>query len=111
MRGDRNSGKKNPPEPVLTDAVALALFTFATNRIFKLLGEIMASQNEFKDALDKVFAEIGETAQLVRDLKDQLANGGLTPEEEADVLSQLAKAADALDAIQNPPAPEPPPVE
>lgn len=71
----------------------------------------MATQVEFTAALDRVFAEIGETAQLVRELKEQLADEGLTPEQEAEALARLEAAADALDAIQNPVAPEPEPVE
>jgi len=79
--------------------IVLAVAQFNTNR---LLGGIMATQAEFTAALDRVFSEIAETAQLVRDLKDQLANGGLSGEEEAAVIQQLGAAADALDAIQNP---------
>jgi len=73
--------------------------TFAT-----LLEKIMATLADFTTKLDKLNADADAILKAVADLKAQLAAGGLTADEEAQVLSQL----DALDAKLNPPAPPAP---
>lgn len=73
----------------------------------------MATQAEFAAAFERVNAATTAIATLLRELRDALASGGLTAEQEAEQLAKLGQVADALDAMaQNPtnPVPIEPPV-
>ena len=71
----------------------------------------MATEEQFAAAFERLNTATTAVANLIRQLRDDLASGGLTPEQEADKLAKLGLAADALEAMaQNPTNPVPVPV-
>lgn len=59
----------------------------------------MAELTDFKAALAKVDAETTRIGELIKKLVDQLANGGLTAEQEAEALAGLKAAGEKLAGI------------
>lgn len=67
--------------------------------------------DQFTEVLDRIDTATTEVAIEIRDLRDQLTAGGLTPAQEADVLARLGAAADRLEGIAtdpDDPVPKPP---
>jgi hypothetical protein len=61
--------------------------------------KIMADIQQFEAALNRIDTATTNIAQQLRDLKDQIANGGLSAEVEATVLGRLETAATQLEAV------------
>lgn len=72
-----------------------------SDRFATLLERSMAVLDDFRAILTKLNADADAILAQIADLKNQLASGGLTADEEAQVLSDLG----ALEAKLNPPAP------
>lgn len=74
----------------------------------------MATIEQFESALSRIDAATTNIANQLRDLKDQIANQGLSAEVEANVLSRLETAASQLEqvgqSVENP-TPDVPPTE
>lgn len=69
---------------------------------FTVLGRLTALEarmEAFDAALGRIDAATTAVAEEIRELKDQIAAGGLTPEQEADVLARLEAAAARLEGI------------
>lgn len=59
----------------------------------------MPTKAEFEAALQEVTSSLDNIAADITRLTDQLANGGLTPDEEQEVFTQLRAVADRARAI------------
>lgn len=59
----------------------------------------MATLEEFEAELTQINVHTNEIASDMQDLIDRLAAGGLTEQEEADVLAQLSAHKTALEGI------------
>jgi len=70
-----------------------------SSTLASLLEKYMATLADFQTAIAKVSTDIDTILQQIADLKAQLAAGGLSPDEEAQVLASI----NALDAKINPP--------
>jgi hypothetical protein len=77
--------------------------------------KIMATIEQFESALSRIDTATTNIANQLRDLKDQIANQGLSADVEANVLARLETAATQLEAVgtsvENPVPPVEPPVE
>lgn len=74
--------------------------------------KIMATIEQFESALSRIDTATTNIANQLRDLKDQIANQGLSADVEASVLGRLETAATQLEAVgqsvENPVPPTPP---
>jgi archaellum component FlaC len=84
----------------------------SNDSINQKLDKIMASQQQFETALNRIDAATTAIATQLRDLKEQLTNAGLSADVEAQVLTRLETAATQLEAVgqsvENPVPPIPP---
>jgi chromosome segregation ATPase len=75
------------------------------------LDKIMADLAQFEAALSRIDTATTNIANQLRDLKDQIANQGLSAEVEAQVLTRLETAASQLEqvgtSVENPVPTEP----
>lgn len=78
------------------------------HEIHQLKNLIMATKEQFQQALADVTAALDNIAADITRLTDQLQNGGLTPAEETDILDQLRAVADRAKTIADV-TPETPP--
>lgn len=82
------------------------------NKIFNQNKTIMVTLAQFQTALTRIDTATTAIAQQLRDLRDQIAGGGLSAEVEAQVLTQLETSATQLEAVgqsvENPVPPIPP---
>lgn len=62
--------------------------------------KIVAALTDFTTKLDALDAKVSEIAAEIQGLKDQLAQGGLSADEEAQVLARLDTLTTALDAAK-----------
>lgn len=98
---------------VLATLNLLGLFALGLGVLYliKQNFKIMANLEEFQQAL----ADINEAATNIADditrLTDQLGGGGLTAEQETQILNELRATADRLRAIADVTQEEEPPVE
>lgn len=74
----------------------------------------MAKASELKATVERLTTEVGETATVIREqtakiteLLTQLGGAGELQTEVDDAVLKLNQAADALDALQNPPVDNP----
>lgn len=63
------------------------------------LSKIMATLEQFEQALNRIDTATTDIANDIRQLKDEIANGGLNADNEAAILSRLDATATALEAI------------
>jgi hypothetical protein len=59
----------------------------------------MATQADYDALIDRLNAATSKVAGVLRDLRDKLAAGGMTADEEAAELAKLGAVADSLDAL------------
>jgi len=94
----------------------------AARRIERKLGEAMVTLADFNASLDNIDASIADinvdnadAVALIAQLRDQIAAGGLTADEEAGLLARITAAEAAIAAAEagtdaiTPDAPEEPP--
>lgn len=97
--------------------IVLALFGLFGGQLYNTikLSKIMATLAEFQQVLSDINAATTNIADDITRLTDQLGTGGLSADEEAQVLTELRAAADRLRTVADvtPEAPEEnePPVE
>lgn len=77
---------------IITFEIGSNLFTLGTR--------LMATLAEFTDKLDALQASVDAIKLEIADLKAQIANGGLTADEEAQVLARLDTLQSNLQAAQ-----------
>jgi septum formation topological specificity factor MinE len=92
----------------------MSFLDFITGRqgalILERLETIMATQQQFSDALDRVNTATNSIASLLRDYVEQVKAGGMTAEQEEASLTRLNAAAEALEQMAQGPT-DPVPVE
>ena len=69
------------------------------NKIIKQNTKMAASIEQFESALARIDTATTNIAVQLRDLKDQIANQGLSADVESQVLSRLETAATQLEAV------------
>ena len=79
--------------------MTLTIVFDVSSNLASRLEKYMATLADFQAAITKVSTDIDTVLQQIADLKAQLAAGGLSPDEEAQVLASI----NALDAKINPP--------
>lgn len=92
---------------IILAAYVAALLTITWCAVWRIEAnteEIMATQLEFDAALGALDAATNDIAADIAALKAQIAGGGLTAEQEADVLAKLDAAAAKLTGLAADPA-------
>lgn len=104
VNGDENNGDRELLHNIFT----------LTKSIHNKTSNIMATIEQFELALSRIDTATTNIADELRDLKDQIAGGGLSAELEASVLARLEAKATQLEemsqTVENP-VPEVPPTE
>ena len=74
--------------------------SFDTADLISLWRQTVATLADFTAKLDSLDSKVTDIAKEIADLKAQLANGGLTPDEEAQVMARLDTLSSSLDAAK-----------